>query len=358
MLEREIELLNEQIAQLRSGLTSLRSSPDEYVPETKRRRRSVRSPYDSDDSAGDIVTNTLGKTIYMSRTHWASPVQEKDMIDKLLSRQERYEVSLAVPDGAASTKLAFGGSILAPPPSRAAATSSKVPSQMPHIPLPNRAACDALVSACMYSIYPLVGVFDAEAFEDSYQRFWQDSEQNQDLINMPLLTAIIFSGSNVCAKEVLQAHFPGKSRQRVNAELYLVACKALKWSCFPRAATIETLGAYLLLQPMWFREEEPLRVLSCVGLVVRVAQILGLNKDPASFGIFSEAQVVFRRRMWWQVFVVDVLVALASGLPPMIDRDSFDVKPLSLADTVRSQAAEGTATDSGYFYLKYALRCK
>lgn len=358
MLERELENLNEQVQELRSDVTRLRSSPEQDMPNTKRRRRTTISAEDLGGDTGHLFVNAPGKTKYVSKAHWASAIEETEAVNSLLRDQERYEVALAIPDGTAYTTLAFGGGLLSPPPawSPGMITSSKVQSQMPVLPLPRQAACDALFSACMYSIYPLLGVFDVQSFEESYHRFWQDPERKQEHINMPLLTAILFCGSVVCARNVLDEHFPGKSRQQVTAELYLVACRALKWSGFPRAATIETLGAYLLLQPMWLREEEPLRVLSCVGLVVRVAQVLGLNKDPSNFNIFSEAQAEFRRRLWWQIFVVDVLVALASGLPPLIDRDSYDVKPLSLDSVDDPRIGRSITTVSGYHYLKYALR--
>ena len=36
-----------------------------------------------------------------------------------------------------------------------------------------------------------------------------------------------------------------------------------------------------------------------------------------------------RRRLWWQLLHLDVAVALAAGLPPIVDSHSWDVRPIS-----------------------------
>jgi hypothetical protein len=53
------------------------------------------------------------------------------------------------------------------------------------------------------------------------------------------------------------------------------------------------------------RDEEPLTTCSFIGVAVRVAQMLGLHKDPSHF----KASVLpipaeVHRRVWWHVFHV------------------------------------------------------
>ena len=66
-----------------------------------------------------------------------------------------------------------------------------------------------------------------------------------------------------------------------------------------------------------------------IGLAIRVAQILGLHRDPAYFEDINPITAEVRRRVWWHIFYIDVLIAIAAGLPPIIDRTSWDVQKLS-----------------------------
>jgi hypothetical protein len=78
------------------------------------------------------------------------------------------------------------------------------------------------------------------------------------------------------------------------------------------------------------RDEEPLTTNGFVGVIVRVAQMLGLNRDPSFFKVLLSPIVAeVRRRVWWHVFHLDTLISLASGLPPLIDRGSWDVREVS-----------------------------
>ena len=78
------------------------------------------------------------------------------------------------------------------------------------------------------------------------------------------------------------------------------------------------------------REEEPLTTNGFVGIIVRTAQMLGLNRDPSAFKVLLSPVVAeVRRRVWWHIFHIDTLISLASGLPPLIDRGSWDVREVS-----------------------------
>ena len=70
-----------------------------------------------------------------------------------------------------------------------------------------------------------------------------------------------------------------------------------------------------------------------IGLSFRVAQMLGLHKDPSRFKSLDPISAEVRRRIWWHVVHLDVSIAVASGLPPIIDLHCWDVqKPSELKD--------------------------
>ena len=57
--------------------------------------------------------------------------------------------------------------------------------------------------------------------------------------------------------------------------------------------------------------------------------MLGLNKEPSQFPRLSPTVAEVRRRVWWYLFYVDICVAIAAGLPPLIENAFTDVRPLS-----------------------------
>ena len=68
---------------------------------------------------------------------------------------------------------------------------------------------------------------------------------------------------------------------------------------------------------------------SFIGVAVRIAQILGLNRDPSGFPEIPRVSAEVRRRVWWYLFYLDIQVSLAAGLPPLIENTSWDVRPIS-----------------------------
>lgn len=72
--------------------------------------------------------------------------------------------------------------------------------------------------------------------------------------------------------------------------------------------------------------------------------MLGLNKDPSHFPSLSPIVAVVRRRVWWQLYYVDTVISLAAGIPPIIDDEMCDVKPI----TQLKDSLIGTETGLAY----------
>lgn len=66
--------------------------------------------------------------------------------------------------------------------------------------------------------------------------------------------------------------------------------------------------------------------------MIRIAQSLGLHRDGSRFGL-SPFDTEMRRRLWWQICVLDVRASEDHGSDPSIMEQSFDTKfPLSIND--------------------------
>ncbi|KIA75865.1 Zn(II)2Cys6 transcription factor [Aspergillus ustus] len=83
-----------------------------------------------------------------------------------------------------------------------------------------------------------------------------------------------------------------------------------------------------------------------VGRVVALAQSLGLNRNPASWGL-DRRQKSLRIRTWWGILIHDQWASLSHGTPPHIHRSQWDV-PLPDSDSllVDLAAGQGLSADS------------
>jgi hypothetical protein len=75
----------------------------------------------------------------------------------------------------------------------------------------------------------------------------------------------------------------------------------------------------------------------------------GLHKEPSKFPGIDRIEVHVRRQLWWNLVSLDAQVALASGLPPIIETKIYDVEPVTeLSESaISSPPVEGSATIKG-----------
>lgn len=67
-------------------------------------------------------------------------------------------------------------------------------------------------------------------------------------------------------------------------------------------------------------------------MAIRIAQSLGLHRDGTLFGV-SPIEIELRRRLWYEIVVLDVRTAEEHGTEPSIPETSYDTqKPLNIND--------------------------
>lgn len=68
------------------------------------------------------------------------------------------------------------------------------------------------------------------------------------------------------------------------------------------------------------------------SLAERIARALGLDDESSSTGL-SQFEIEMRRRLWWQITVLDTYYGESRGSMPMISDTSYDTKfPLNISD--------------------------
>jgi hypothetical protein len=90
----------------------------------------------------------------------------------------------------------------------------------------------------------------------------------------------------------------------------------------PDLQSVQALTLYLICARP---DADRTYVWSMTGLVIRLATKLGLHQDPATHGL-KPYIAEMRRRLWWQIVILDVLTAEESDMDPALREQDFDTK--------------------------------
>lgn len=202
--------------------------------------------------------------------------------------------------------------------------------------LPTKRQCHALYRCYILGVHPVMPLIHPPTLLGYYEEFWKWYDHKSPSKTpyahpsfIPLLFAMLYGGSVSCSAKKLKAEFGDISRSSLSARLHDHVTRCLSLISFPRTPTLPALIAFLIVQTILAKEEEPLTSSSFIGLGLRVAQIMGLHRDGAQFGLDPcEAEV--RRRVWWHIAHMDSVMSISSGLPPLVNDESYwDVRPVS-----------------------------
>jgi hypothetical protein len=98
----------------------------------------------------------------------------------------------------------------------------------------------------------------------------------------------------------------------------------------PDLVTVQAFAIFLFLVR---RYESPTFVWMMTGLVIRIAQSLGLHRDGSHFEHLTPYDTEIRRRVWWALCALDVRASEDQGMDLTIPGGSFDTKlPLNIND--------------------------
>ncbi|KAF2725638.1 hypothetical protein K431DRAFT_200619, partial [Polychaeton citri CBS 116435] len=110
-------------------------------------------------------------------------------------------------------------------------------------------------------------------------------------------------------------------RYRLGLEISIAKADFLN---VPNLTLVQALVIFLWLAR---RHDSPRFVWMMTGLVIRMAQALGLHRDGTNFKHLSPYEIEMRRRVWWGVCLLDIRASEDQGTDFTIVRGSFDTKP-------------------------------
>ncbi|PBP20792.1 hypothetical protein BUE80_DR008119 [Diplocarpon rosae] len=132
--------------------------------------------------------------------------------------------------------------------------------------------------------------------------------------------------------------------------------QALAKAGFLNTQEIVTVQALVLFLICVRRHDDTRFVWSMTGLTLRIAQSLGLHRDGSRFGL-TPFDTEMRRRLWWQVCILDVRAAEDHGSDPSILDNRCDTNyPLSINDEdLDPEATEEPAEREGVSDMTFCL---
>ncbi|KAL1959477.1 hypothetical protein VTO42DRAFT_1922 [Malbranchea cinnamomea] len=308
---------------------------------------------------GHLSLDECGKSRYVGTTYWAYISDEIHELNRLLREQSRSQDPPSFPANSSpeahsaashpreraeswSTRHRHvGASVLFPPEdSPSSHGTAIVPEALDHVP--TRRQSNILYKGFMSGVQAISPVLHPPTILNMYQDFWEwyeyrayTGEPCPKPSFIPLLYAIWYGGSVTISLKTIHAEFDVETRSMLSGPFHDEVTRWLKKISFPRNASLYGLAAFLLVQTILSKEEEPLTSSLFISMALRVAQTMGLHRDPAQFGI-QACEAEARRRVWWHIIHMDGVVAMSSGLPPQVsDENYWDVRLTSeLKDTL------------------------
>ncbi|ODH13359.1 hypothetical protein ACO22_07337 [Paracoccidioides brasiliensis] len=275
---------------------------------------------------GHLSLEDGGKSRYVGTTYWAYISREITEPDRLLHHQSRPHGRSPTPsDGYSSvdedqfqdptlstnshrTKPShrarndsFHRSVPVSTGDSSASQDNSIESCMLEN-VPTRAQSRILYKGFMSGVHAISPVMHSPSILEKYHAFWdwyenmgQSGEPCPDPSFIPLLYAIWYGGSVTISLRIIRDEFDIESRAALSTPFHDEVTRWLRKISFPRNSSIHGLMAFLLVQTILSREEEPLASSLFISLALRVAQSMGLHRDPAQVGI-SACEAETRRR--------------------------------------------------------------
>ena len=199
--------------------------------------------------------------------------------------------------------------------------------------LPDRRRCDLLyrsyIIGCNVVFMVMQVPYMQKYLDDFFQ--WRDSRTGEPYRTptfIPLLWAIFYGGSLSLSMKTVETYFEGETRASLSKRMNQKVLQSLISMQFLRRPHLHGLIAYVIIETIGAREEEPMTSQLSFSLIVQIAQSLGLHREPLNMGIDPE-EAELRRRLWWHIINLDILCFALTALPPVVNWQYWAVKPIT-----------------------------
>lgn len=296
------------------------------------------------ESVGKLTVDE-GKSRYVASPFWASISDEVEEIKGLLDDQE-FDSDSDVP--------IMPSNVVTEPDHQSfimGYNSSDVNLKALH-PLPSQ--IPFYWQTFLENVNPLVKLIHIPTMN----RVIKEVQNNLDSLSKSteaLMFSIYFATITSMHAEEVRINF-GVSKDSLIRQYRFAVEQALARAGFLNTNEIVTVQAFVLFLVCVRRHDDTKFVWSLTGLALRIAQSLGLHRDGTQFGL-SPFDTEMRRRLWWQLCVLDTRASEDHASDPSILDFSFDTEfPLSINDEdLKADATELPKARVGVSEMTFCL---
>lgn len=182
------------------------------------------------------------------------------------------------------------------------------------------------------NVDPLVKVLHIPTFEPVLHEAIADPEKVVKSME-PIMFAIYYGAvTSMTAKECTEKL--GEDRMTLLHRYRFGLEQGLARANFLFCDEIILLQAFVIFMILLRRNDDARKIWTLTGLAVRIAQTLGIHRDGSHFGL-RPFDIEMRRRLWWQVCILDARSSEDHGCDPTIVEAQFDTKMVSVQSTGR-----------------------
>jgi hypothetical protein len=204
------------------------------------------------------------------------------------------------------------------------------------------------------NVDPLVKVLHIPTFEPVFL----DAIAQPDKIHKslePLIFAIYYGAvTSIMPKDC--EHRWGDDRSKLLTKYRFGLEQGLARANFLFCDEMLILQAFVMFLILLRRNDDARKIWTLTGLAVRIAQTLGIHRDGSHFAL-SPFEIEMRRRLWWQVCILDARASEDHGCDPTIVEAQFDTKmPLNVNDSdIDPKMADFPEERRGFTDLTFSL---
>ncbi|KAL6889950.1 hypothetical protein GGI43DRAFT_416099 [Trichoderma evansii] len=191
--------------------------------------------------------------------------------------------------------------------------------------LPPRKTADKLASAYWELVYPLYPFIDRSLIEESYRSIWSgDSAPMDESMAMCMVNLIFALGAQLTDSIELE-------HRKASANMYFKRAQDLLRLDLWDVGSTELIQCLLLMGQYLQTTDNPHQCWMVIGHAIRVAQELGFHLSEYSLDLPSSRETELVRRIWHGCVMMDRVLSMTFGRPPMISKQLSDTVPLPIA---------------------------
>lgn len=191
--------------------------------------------------------------------------------------------------------------------------------------LPLRAEVDRYTHIWFNAADAFKPIIHPPTFQEEYTRFWKDPFKTPTMWIGLLYCILSLSAGNQFYMHPDQSSLEGQSLQKLSLQYHEYAASAMALADYttPKPYAIECLSLYVggLRSQTAFID-----IWQLMGLMIRLSLRAGYHRDGSHFPNLSVFEQEMRRRIWHQMFMVDLLISFQIGLPSQLKSIDSDTK--------------------------------